>query len=44
MSDRTGWLEVARWRGNLDIALDGAGVRPANSDHRDSPLCKVTTD
>ena len=28
----------------LDVALDGAGVKPAKGDHINSPLCKVTTD
>ena len=27
------------WRGNSDVALDGAGVKPANNDHRDSRQC-----
>jgi len=60
VSDRTGSLELARWRDNssgqclvtsdlerlrlLGIALDGAGVRPAKSDHMDARQCKVTTD
>ena len=32
------------WWGNSDVALDGAGVKPAKSDHMDSQQCKVTTD
>ena len=32
------------WRGNSDVALDGAGVKPAKSDHMASQQCKVTTD
>jgi hypothetical protein len=27
------------WRGNSDMALDDAGVRPTNSDHMDSRQC-----
>ena len=32
------------YTGNSGIALDGAGVRSAKSDHMDSRQCKVTTD
>ena len=32
------------WGGNSGVALDGAGVKPAKSDHMDSQQCKVTTD